>query len=287
MKVSKSKEGLGINEDLTIWSHGSDNQMMTVEDGNKNGLKTKVTVKDLNTGEVLFRGHNRTMLAGSEFMATRLFRIKNGGFTTPTYNTQIGLDNTVAGTNNDTTANYYTQIFCMGKNGCNRESAIWYPVSNKKWIDPDNLVPFQYVPLDKDLNNTERQTYFGRKPMKDANYIAYYFKKFDSDPVLKKQFENGSPWTASIYEDNSELNAQVEVTNTLTITKDDGRDYFINTSGINDSRFNCIELCLAWTNVVGGYTYYQDIRPATRINFPNKYLNDLNSELSIEYTIYF
>ena len=37
MKVSKSKDGLGINEDLTIWSHGSDNQMMTVEDGNKNG----------------------------------------------------------------------------------------------------------------------------------------------------------------------------------------------------------------------------------------------------------
>ena len=75
--------------------------------------------------------------------------------------------------------------------------------------------------------------------------------------------------------------------NFITITKDDGRDYFINTSGINDSRFNCIELCLAWTNVVGGYTYYQDIRPATRINFPNKYLNDLNSEFSIEYTIYF
>ena len=147
------------------------------------------------------------------------------------------------------------------------------------------MVPFQYRNKLKDLNASQRSIYFGRKQVGD--FWAYYFKKFDSDPVLKKQFENGSPWTASIYEDNSELNAQVEVTNTLTITKDDGRDYFINTSGINDSRFNCIELCLAWTNVVGGYTYYQDIRPATRINFPNKYLNDLNSEFSIEYTIYF
>lgn len=287
MKICKSKDGMGINEDFTIWSHGNENNMIKIEDGNRNGIKTKVIVRDLNTGEILFRGHNKTMLAGSEFMAMRMFRIKGGAFTTPTYNTQIGLDSTVSNQTNCMSMNYYTQVFCIGKDGCNRESAIWYPVSNKKWIKPLNLVPFQYVPFNDDLNPTERNIYFGRKTISKDQHYAYYFKKFDSDPVLKKQFEDGTPWTASIYDDSSELTAQVVVTNSLTITKDDGRDYYINTSGINDARFNCVELCGAWTNVISGYTFYQDIRPFTRINFPNKYLNDLNAEFSIEYSLYF
>lgn len=287
MKRVQAKEGFGFNEDFTISKISSEKHMMKLKDGNKNGLRTKVIVKNKNTGEVLFRGHNKTMIPGSEFMAMRLFRIKNEKFITPTYNTQIGLENTVVGTGNEMTMNYHTQIFCLGKDGCNRESAIWYPVSNKRWISPENLVPFQYVPYEKDLNETERTVYFGRKKITSSNHFAYYFKKFDSDPVLKRQFEDGTPFTASVYEDGSELTAQVEVTNSLTITKDDGRDYYINTTGINDARFNSVELCLAWTNVIGGYTYYQDIRPATRINFPNKYLNDLNAEFEIEYSLYF
>jgi len=92
---------------------------------------------------------------------------------------------------------------------------------------------------------------------------------------------------SAIYDDNSAANAQMSVTATMTVTKDDCRDYFINTTGINDGRFNCLSLCLAWTDVFDGFTYYQDIRPFTRINFPNKFLNDLTSEWLITYHIYF
>ena len=133
MKVAKSKEGIGVNEDFTMWSHGKEENMINIQDGNTNGIKTKVVVKDLKTGEVLFKGHNKTMLAGSEFMATRMFRISGASFTTPTYNNQISyIDNPNSSMANCMSMNYYTQVFCMGKDGCNRESAIWYPVSNKR-----------------------------------------------------------------------------------------------------------------------------------------------------------
>jgi hypothetical protein len=274
---------ISLGEDISL---DSATEYMSIQDGRKDGLDTLVTIQDKRTGEVVFKGKNRTMISGSEFMAYHVFRLNNFNFTTPTYNTQIGLDHTVSGSQNDLGSNYVTQVFCVGTSGCNRESAIWYPVSNKKWIAPSELVPFQYVPSNKDLTALQRETYFGRKEMGNQ-YIAYYFKKFDSNPIYKKQYEDGTPWNASIFEDNSEANAQMSVTTTMTITKDDCRDFFINTTGINDGRFNCLSLCLAWTDVYEGFTYYQDIRPLTRINFPNKFLNDLTSEWLVTYHIYF
>ena len=230
-------------------------------------------------------GRNKTMLAGSEFMALHMFYLPTEDYITPTYNTEIELEQSVYSTTMDNA--YVCQLFCMGTSGCNRESALKYEVVNKWWIKPEDLVPFQYVPETKDLDAIKRTVYYGRKPLSDKRMIAYYFKKFDSDPVLRRQLEDGTPIDNTIYSDTSELVAQTIVTNSLTITKDDGRDYFINTTGINDGRFNCIELCLAWYKVFNGYSYYQDIRPCTRINFPNKYLSDLGASWDIVYQLYF
>lgn len=108
----------------------------------------------------------------------------------------------------------------------------------------------------------------------DVQFYAYYFKKFDSDPVLKRQLEDGTPIDSTIYDNTSTLAAQVVVTMSMSVSRDDGR-------------FNCIELCVAWTKVIGGYTYYQDIRPITRINFTNQMFSDLDTSWDILYSIYF
>ena len=168
-----------------------------------------------------------------------------------------------------------------------RDLAIKYEVSNKKWIAPADLVPFQYVPFGKDLDKTQREMYFGKKTLADKKFYAYYFKAFDSDPTIRRQLEDGTPIDSSIYDDSSELPAQVVIENNLSITKDDCRDYFINTTGINDARFNCLSLCMAWKDVVDGYTYYQDIRPITRLNFSNESLIDLSKGIDIIYHVYF
>lgn len=263
------------------------NDEVIQEPGHPNGLKTKVIIKDHNTGKVLFVGRNKTLISGSEFLAMQMFDLPHDTFITPTYNNRLQLDNTTNTADNSKMNEYYTWLFCMGTSGCNRESALKYEVSNKKWIAPEDLVPFQYLPFNKDLDEEGREIYFGRKTLNDQKYIAYYFKKFDSDPTVRKQLEDGTPIDSTIYDDTSELPAQIVVENTLSITEDDGRDYFINTTGINDARFNCISLCMAWKEVIDGYTYYQDIRPCTRLNFANRFLNDLNASFDIIYRIYF
>lgn len=264
-------------------------ELVSLVEGHPNGLKTEVIIRDHDTGLELFRGSNKTLISGSEFIAMRMFDLHDKSFVTPTYNNRLQLENTINNPNQEEILNnYFVHLFCLGTSGCNRESALKYEVDNKKWIDPADMVPFQYVPEDKDLDADQRQVYFGRKAIKDKKMVAYYFKKFDSDPTERKQLEDGTPIDATIYDDQSELPAQIIVENTLVITKDDCRDYFINTTGINDARFNCISLCLAYKKESeDGYTYYQDIRPAARINFPNKFLNDLGASWDIIYRIYF
>ena len=44
---------------------------------------------------------------------------------------------------------------------------------------------------------------------------------------------------------------------------------------------------MAWKYEFEGNTYYQDIRPVTRLNFPNESLIDLRKSISIAYSIYF
>lgn len=286
MGKSLFRDSTNIHDSISLTNTKTGNkEIVNPYKGNKYGLRTKVVITNKETGEVVFTGRNKTMISGSEFMALHAFYLPHEDYITPTYNTALSLDNTVITKTPENT--YCTQLFCMGTSGCNRESALKYEVINKDWIAPEDLVPFQYVPYNKDLDATYRTIYFGRKALTDAKMVAYYFKKFDSDPVLIRQLEDGTPIDSNIYSDTTELPAQVIVSNSLTITKTDGRDYFINTTGINDSRFNCIELCLAWYKVINGFSYYQDIRPCTRINFPNKYLSDLGASWAISYMIYF
>lgn len=278
-------EQLNWMEDFSISKKGDPKDKIHLIEGHPMGIKTKVGIFNHDTGECIFVGRNKTMLAGSEFMALNLFYLPTEDYITVTYNTEMELDGSVYRENMEN--RYVCQLFCMGTSGCNRESALRYEVVNKWWIEPDDLVPFQYVPINKDLTPIERGIYYGRKTYSSKGFIAYYFKKFDSDPVLRRQLEDGTPFDSSIYSDMSELVAQTIVTNSLTITKDDGRDYFINTTGINDARFNTIEMCLAWYKIIDGYSYYQDIRPCTRINFPNKYFSDLGAAWDIVYQFYF
>lgn len=276
---------MAFGEDVCIKDKEHSDEVIHIIEGHPMGLKTKVGIFNHETGECIFLGRNKTMLSGSEFMALNLFYLPTEDYLTLTYNTEMGLEGTSYKEKMDN--RYVCQLFCMGTSGCNRESALRYEVVNKWWIKPEDMIPFQYVPTNADLTPIQRGIYYGRKPNVGNGFIAYYFKKFDSDPVLRRQLEDGTPWDASIYADKSELVAQTIVTNSLTITKEDGRDYFINTTGINDARFNTIEMCLAWYKVINGYSYYQDIRPCTRINFPNKQLSDLGAAWDIVYQFYF
>lgn len=269
---------------LTHWIKKKLTDIIGVKDEREHiRLKTKIVARCHETGEVIFETQNKLILPGAGFIARSLFDLP-GAEITPSYNNAIGLDNTINTLTPMGTNKIY--LFCVGTDGCGRENSQVYEPDYRKWIDPANLVPFQYRLLAKDLSDVARKNiYFGKKTL--ANHYAYYFKSFDSSPVFTQQYTDGTPIDDKVYSSTSTLPIQTIVSMQMAITPDDCRDYFIATTGINDARINTISLCTAWVKDIGGYPVYQDIRPVTKLNFPNEALIDLKKGIDIDYSVFF
>ena len=266
--------------------------------------KTEVTFFYTDTGEVIFKTHNIMTLAGAGIIVRALFDIDEPE-KTPTYNSALELDNEQV-SNADGIPEKIC-LFCVGTDGCGRENSQVYAAKYASWINPNyddvygGIVPFRYTTEDSDLSAIQRDykksgTYFGRKTNADENgRIAYYFKKFDSDYTFIQQFTDGTPIDANVYTMQSSTDMQVEsiVSMQMSISKDDCRDYFYYGTGLNDARINTLSLCVAYPFKIGdlgnGITNveYQNIRPVTRLNFPNESLIDLRKSISINYSVYF
>lgn len=244
--------------------------------------RTDIIIKDDDTGEVVFRGSNKVILAGSEFTARKHFDI-SGDDTTPTYNSILALDNSVSETPAELTR---VVLFAVGIDGCGQENSQVFDVDYSKIISAENLVPFRYVTENNDLSDIERNKYFGRKSIESGN-IAYYFKAFETDPVLVKQYTDGTAIDENVYSSEKEDDIEVYVELSLKLNKEDCRDFFATTSSINDAKVNTVSLLTGWAKVIDGETYYQDIRPLTKLNFPNEPLIDLTKALNITYHIYY
>lgn len=259
---------------------------------------TEIEFRIPGTNEVIWRGKNKLVLGGAGFLANLMFNLSSDWKeVTPSYNAEIGgLDNTV--TAKPDTAVDKAYLFCVGTCGCGHENSQVFDVNYAEWIPPFTsydaanrdkgyLVPFRYPLLKDDLSATLRQSYFGRKDCGDR--IAYYFKAFEnSNPAFIQQYIDGTPITSTVYNNKTDKEVESFVELRLSITKDDCREWFVATTGINECKINTLSICYAWKyKGDDGFDYYQDIRPVTRLNFPNEALIDLSKGLDIIYHIYF
>lgn len=250
---------------------------------NNGRMKGEAFITNPATGEVIFKT-NKIIIPGSILTATKLFDVESPVIT-PSYNTALELDNTVTTTTPE--APEKVLLFAVGTDGCGSESSQVYDVDYTKWISPESLVPFRYQAASNDLSASMRQIYFGRKTIADAGFIAYYFKKFDQDPILTEQYVDGTPIDNNIYTSSNSSEAEVFVELVFSITKEDCRDFFIETTGISTANISSISLLSAWGKEINGNIYYQDIRPITKLNIPKEPLQDLSKGLNIVYHIYF
>ena len=252
-----------------------------------NKFDTDIAIRSLDTGEVIAKHlKNKVVLPGAGFIARSLFDISTAEVS-PSYNTALGLDNISSGSAPDFTAataeHPKVLLFCIGTDGCGTEGSQVFTVDYNSWIAPEAIVPFRYPLTSNDLSAELRESYFGRK--EDGDYAAYYFKRFTSGPDLHQQYIDGTPIDSNVLNTGEDVETYVEVV--LTITKDDCRDFFIATTGIDECRFNSISLCYAYPLIADdGYTYFNDIHPLTRLNIPNEYLIDITKGVEIIYHIY-
>ena len=244
--------------------------------------------RDADTGIKLYEAEipNKVIVGGSAFTACKHWNIKPKSWT-PSYNEALNLENSVNEpyTENGIRKEESIYLFCVGTDGCGAEGSQVYDVDYSKWIPPESLVPFRYQLNTDDLAVYMREKYYGRKVIGDR--IAYYFKEFESPVDFKQQYTDGIPIDENVYTSSKaeEIESYAEIV--LKITKEDCRDWFYKTTGINDARINTISLCTAWKKEIDGFTYYQDIRPLTKLNFPNELLIDTTKAIDIIYHIYY
>lgn len=293
---------------------------------NPQRVNSKINIYNDITGELIFEGHNKTVIAGSALTAMKLFNLdRNCLDATPTYDTTMNLDNGANGTTyptvviKDSNGNIVGSMhdetqrkiigFCVGQGGAGLDISDVFDVEYCSWITPDNLIPFRY-PL-QNADNVDEVMYKGRKALilaDGSNRNAYYFKAFSNTPNLVQNYIStigtfsDTVSASSVYSTNgaSADKAQSYVELHLKITKDDCRDFFIAHKGIENAKINQISLVSAWTKevevtkldslgnmVTKTYEYFQDIRPFSILNIPNEIISNHEKSLSIVYSLFF
>lgn len=270
--------------------------------------KTVVEVINKATGETIFKGPNKVLFPGAEYSAMQQFNV-NANSVVPTYSEIMNIDTDAALTSKeDANAVRRNYLFCIGTDGCGPEASQRYPVNFTKPMLPAELVddptlgymiPFKFMntanPLDKDPGF--RSKYFGRRietiGTTGGSWIAYYFKKFENDPILLRQYVDGTSITknSDLYHSTKTDEAQCFIQLKLTITNEDFRDFFALTVGPNQAKWNSLSICsgIPATYTVNGvtYPYYKDIIPYSKINIPNAPLNDTSMQYDIIYQLYY
>lgn len=246
---------------------------------------TRIRIFDDRTNQLIEEGHNKTVIAGAGFIVRKLFNgLANTVEVTPTYNAQLGLENTLDVVPSSTP---YIYLFGIGVGGCGAEPSQKYEVSYSSWIKPEHLIPFRYCDLDLDIPISMRDNYFGRAVR--TNKIAYYFKHPENItvPEYNQQYIDGTPIDSSIYLTSRNDDCETIVQLHLKVTKEDARQFFRATTGINTAKMNSLVICTAWPKIIDGNIYYQDIRPFSKYNFNTVNLIDPELGLDILYDFYF
>lgn len=259
--------------------------------------KTHIIAINHDTGEILREGHNAIMLEGSQMAACKMFGLEQTVIT-PTYNSMLSLDKTLS--SDWDTQPYNDPIICLwaaGRDGFDNTANEVNVTSNLDLIRPDSLVPFRYQSVDDDLPQELRDVYFGRKS--DKEWIKYYFKAFDTTPLLHIRYLDGTEVTSNLYNVDSSQIAEIWVEMRLSVTRNDFRNYFDKVIGWDNADISTISLLMAWyDNTVPEdseaaeqdkifYKWYQDIVPFSKWNFTAINLSDLTYAVDFIYQVYF
>ena len=261
-------------------------------------VKTKIIIKDHDTGEILQEIENKILVPGSQSAACKQFGILPI-VELPTYNSELGLENSLDPYSVQPTNEPITCLFCVGRDGFGTSPNEVFVVSNTDRIEPkDDILPFRYCDPANDLDKDQREVYFGRK-IEESGKIGYYFKAFDTEPQLHIRYLDGTEVTDKMWNIDSTQQIETYVEMRLTINRLDFRDYFDQVLGWDKADISTVSLLTTWytRDIIENpeaepedqikYRWYQDVLPFSKFNFEAESLTSLNRSIDFIYEIYY
>jgi hypothetical protein len=274
--------------------HTKDEKKIASSKKKKSGsyYHTEVEFKN-ELGEVLFKKSNIILVNGRRFTLEKLFNV------TPASGESITLNQLFQINENQPTLNgsgprreKAVCLFGVGRGGSNLTfGSVINPAARE--YNLYDMVPLRYVDANNDLTPDEQAKYYLRVPT--GNYVAYYLKKFEVEPVIVMkigdqdyvpQLSDNTPTDPNSMSTPDDVDCYVELQ--LKISADDVREYFIATEGLEQARINELSLYSGYqpANNDGVWVDFLDIEGFSKLTFNNEPLDDETKELNIIYRIY-
>ena len=229
--------------------------------------------------------HNDLLVTGAVFLSEKANNMRSTFKTVP-LDLELGIHRAEDIVVDHTTIN--SEKICglmVGNEGAGDTYNTIYKIYRASRHVP-GMIPFRVVPVDSDLEATERSKYFMRKI--DGNYIYYYGKKFDIDREIHVEYEDGTlvPTDADV----SVVNKMVRTFTRYrcTIDQQDIREYFKITQGSTlRSLINSVGLITGYPGTAADrYEEFYNVRGLTAFNMENQELKDSEATITLIYSLF-
>lgn len=277
----------------------------------KKGKKTRINGNTFNES-------NMVPIGGVQYMMEDLFGVQCDQFSIPTMYASHGIGAPDSASPNETYLTpdgerkilkrygHMVNLFSVGVTGTAENDVTVYPVDyrdkdlNLTKVTDDGqtlkgkMIPFRYTAAD--LSSTERKQYFG-KYVDDEGFTSYYYKRFETDPVIRHVWKTGEDVEEEtlvsadeVWNNMSGLNAVESYTEIiLKVSKKDVKEWYLSLEQEDRTRINTIALLTGRfvidEETTGVYGDYQDVRLFSKLVIPVEYLT-LSKDLNIIYRVY-
>lgn len=251
--------------------------------------KNKFGVSELD--EVVFETENMVPLIGVQYAMEQLFGVK-GPIPAPTLNnvSGIGTQSSVLTSSNGMPYPYGHRVclFGIGMGGA-KSNNIEANEVNYNETDVSTPIPFRYT--NDIITGTDATKYYGRKDI--DGITAYFLKEFDADPTIHHVYKNGingedgDEIDSTYFTNDKGYGVESFAEASLTISKQDVREWFERPNNIDIPRFNSIGLYSAVkdTATSSANPDYAQIQLFSKLNIPTETLT-LTKDMKILYRTY-
>ena len=255
------------------------------------GLHTNPETGMSELDEVVFETENMVPIGGVQFAMEQIFGVRGPLTTIDSLDKNQGIgatDSTMSGSG--TNPHPYGTKVCLFGIGIDGAAENSLTANEVHYLEDkvSGMVPFRYT--NQALSSADQDKYFGKKTVDGT--IAYYLKKFDSDPKIHNFKASTVDGEDGDEIQNNEVGSDKEKPSKaiqsltqmeLTITKADIKEWFKKLGNVDQCHVNSIALYSAVYD--SAKKDYADIHLFSKLNIPTEPMSQ-TKDMHIIYRVY-